>query len=74
MFTTFTATTSKLPLIWRKSYGVRPARDDSSNPDVYTSHTNAEDEPSIDQIHQVHPVSPMDAVNGNKNKHWVLAI
>jgi hypothetical protein len=49
-----------------KSYGVRPAHDDSRNPDVYTSHTNAEDEPLIDQIRPVHPVSPTDAVNGNK--------
>jgi len=51
---------------WWKSYGVRPARDGSRNPDAYTFHTEVEDEPLIDQTHRAHPVSPMGAVNGNK--------
>jgi len=52
--------------VTKAEWRVRPAHDDSSNPVVYTSHTNVEDEPSIDQIRRVHPVSPTDAVNGNK--------
>lgn len=48
---------------------VRLAHADSSTPGFYTSRINAEDELWTDQTHQVHLVSPKDAVNESTKEH-----